>query len=173
VADESGGERHICAKLGNSGRATHLCQGGRGHEGQGGQGGRGAGARRGRLRGRTSHDLSRLLSSFQGRTAGSRFLISLHKIITSQNNKKVVIFDGEAQQYDLLVYQRKTLLFPRSARIDGIRVYAPHADEKSAKSKRARPLREVREVQKSPPVAAARWRRDQLTAQSQPHGRAR
>ena len=51
------------------------------------------------------------------------------------------------------MYQRKTLLFPRSARIDGIRVYAPHADEKSArrspkeraryeksaKSKRARP----------------------------------
>jgi len=89
---------------------------------------------------------------------------------TSQS-KHAIIFKGEAQQYVILscINERvETLLFHldgrSSARITHTTVYA---------YRRPATLREVREVQKSPPVAAARWRRDQLTAQAQPHGRAR
>jgi hypothetical protein len=125
----SGGERRICAKLGNSGRATHLCQGG-------GQGGQRAGARLGRLRGRTSHDLSRYAWAIRGQQGGTHggtwgshawrhvgipkgsqglickcvqaFLFHFTKFM------HVIIFSTKARRnsmkYDLFVYQRKTLI---------------------------------------------------------------
>ena len=122
----SGGERHICAKLGNRGRATHLCQGG-------GQGGQGAGARRGRLRGRTSHDLSLDAWAIRGQQGGTHdgtwgshawrhvgipvgipgVDLQCVQAFTSQS-KHAIIFKGEAQQYVILscINERvETLLF--------------------------------------------------------------